>query len=264
LEVIESQPDVANKLGAISLPPLRGEVRLENVTFGYQSDQPVLREISLEVRAGETLALVGASGTGKSTLISLISRFYDPWSGRVMIDGHDLRDVQIKSLRDQVALVLQEPFLFPLSIAENIAYGRPHATLAEIKEAAIAASAHEFIERLPQGYQTIIGERGATLSVGQRQRLSIARALLKDAPILILDEPTSALDAATENLLMKDLARLTKNRTTFIIAHRLSTVKNANRIVVLQEGKILESGTHDELIARSGHYSRLCVGRMIR
>ena len=262
LEVMESEPDVKNKPNAIPMPRLRGHVQFENVTFSYQPNQPVLREISFEVRPGETLALVGATGAGKSTLVSLIPRFYDPQNGRVIIDGHDLRDVQFKTLRDQVALVLQEPFLFPLSIAENIAYAKPNASVAEIEAASRAANAHEFIEKLPEGYQTVIGERGATLSVGQRQRLSIARALLKDAPILILDEPTSALDAHTESLLMEALERLTKNRTTFIIAHRLSTVRKANRIIVLKEGAIVESGTHEELLAENKVYAGFCRGRL--
>ncbi|MEO5802697.1 MAG: ABC transporter ATP-binding protein [Verrucomicrobiota bacterium] len=262
LEVMESEPDVKNKPNAIPMPRLRGHVQFENVTFSYLPNQPVLREISFEARPGETIALVGATGAGKSTLVSLIPRFYDPQNGRVVIDGHDLRDVQFKTLRDQVALVLQEPFLFPLSIAENIAYAKPNASLADIEAAARAANAHEFIEKLPEGYQTVIGERGATLSVGQRQRLSIARALLKDAPILILDEPTSALDAHTESLLMEALERLTKNRTTFIIAHRLSTVRKANRIIVLKEGAIVETGSHDELLAQNSIYAGFSRGRV--
>lgn len=255
LEVMETEPDVQNKPNALVLPAARGHIRFENVTFAYQRDQPVLHEISFEVLPGQTVALVGATGAGKSTLVSLVPRFYDPQSGRVVIDGHDLRDVQFKTVRDQIALVLQEPFLFPLSIEENIAYARPNASLAEIETAARDANAHEFIEKLPQGYQTIVGERGASLSVGQRQRLSIARALLKNAPILILDEPTSALDAHTESLLMQALERLKKNRTTFIIAHRLSTIKNANQIIVLKDGRIVESGSHETLLIQNGIYA---------
>src|SRR5262249_51220967 len=184
-----------------------------------------------------------------------LPRFFDPWAGRVTIDGHDVRDVQLKSLRRQVALVLQEAFLFPLSIAENIAYGRPEATRAEIEAAARAANAHAFIERLPDGYQTVIGERGATLSGGERQRLAIARALLKDAPILILDEPTSSLDAETEAQLLEALERLMRGRTTLLIAHRLSTIRAADWIVVLDHGRVVEAGTHAHLLSRNGLYA---------
>jgi ATP-binding cassette subfamily B protein/subfamily B ATP-binding cassette protein MsbA len=186
----------------------------------------------------------------------LVPRFFDPTEGRVLIDGHDVRDVKLSSLRSQVALVLQEPFLFPLTVAENIAYGRPTASFAEIEAAARAANADEFISRLPQGYDTVLGERGATLSGGERQRLSIARAILKDAPILILDEPTSALDAGTEALIMEAVANLIRSRTTFIIAHRLATVRNADRIIVLNEGAIVQSGTHHELIKKPGLYAK--------
>jgi ATP-binding cassette, subfamily B, bacterial len=216
----------------------------------------VLRGISLEAHPGQTLAIVGTTGAGKTTLVNLLPRFFDPWEGRVLIDHHDLRDVQLKSLRGQIALVLQEPFLFPLSIAENIAYGRPAASRAEIENAARAANLHGFIARLPQGYDTVIGERGATLSGGERQRIAIARALLKDAPILILDEPASALDAETERLIFQALESLVKGRTTFLIAHRLSTVRQADCIVVLKDGQVAESGTHEQLLARGELYAQ--------
>jgi ATP-binding cassette subfamily B protein/subfamily B ATP-binding cassette protein MsbA len=200
---------------------------------------------------------VGFTGAGKTTLVNLIARCFDPWEGRVLIDGLDVRDVQLRSLRSQVGMVFQEPLLFPLTIAENIAYGRPGATRPEIEAAAPAASAHDFIERLPRGYETVVGERGATLSGGERQRLSIARALLKDAPLLILDEPTSALDADTEGVLLSALQRLMKGRTTFIIAHRLSTIRSADWILVVNEGRVAEMGTHAELLARQGLYAHL-------
>ena len=257
MEVLEAEPEITEKPNAPALPRARGHVQLEKVTFGYEPPRAVLREVSLEVKPGETLALVGASGAGKTSLVNLIPRFFDPWQGRVLIDGQDARDVKLESLRSQVALVLQEPFLFPLSIAENIAFGRPAATREEIESAARAAEADDFIRRLPQGYDTVIGERGATLSGGERQRLSIARALLKDAPILILDEPTSALDAGTEQLILKALEGLMESRTTLIIAHRLSTVRRADRIVVLENGAIAESGTHAQLMSIGGLYEQL-------
>ncbi len=255
-EVLQAERNVADKPHAVPLTDARGAVQIEQVTFGYEPGRPVLREISLDVRPGETIALVGPTGAGKSTLVSLIPRFFDPWQGAVRVDGRDVRDLQLRTLRQHVAIVLQEPFLFPISVAENIAYGRPRATPAEIEAAAHAANAHDFIARLPNGYQTIIGERGATLSGGERQRLSIARALLKNAPILILDEPTSALDVETESKLLEALERLTQGRTTFIIAHRLSTIRRAGRIVVIQDGQIAEMGTHQELLAHGQVYAR--------
>ena len=258
-EVLDEGERVKEAPNAVALPsPGHNDrsrnVRLEQVTFGYEPGHPVLQDVSLEVAPGETVALVGATGAGKTTLVSMILRFYDPWSGRVLVNGWDVRELSIASLRSQIAIVLQDPFLLPLSVAENIAYGRPDATHDEIEAAAVAANADEFIRQLPNGYDTVIGERGLTLSGGQRQRLAIARALLKDAPILILDEPTAALDAETEALVMEAIGRLIQGRTTFIIAHRLSTIRNANRIVVLDQGLVVEQGSHAELMASSGRY----------
>jgi ATP-binding cassette, subfamily B, bacterial len=256
-EVLATEPEVMEKPGAPSLPPVNGRIEFENVSAGYDLGSPVLKNISLEISAGQTVAIVGATGAGKTTLVSLIPRFADAWEGRVLIDGHDVREVQLRSLRDQIAIVLQEPFLFPLTIAENISYGRPAAGRGEIEAAARAANAHAFINALPDGYDTVIGERGATLSGGERQRLSIARAILRNPPILILDEPTSALDASTEQAIIDALNRLMKGRTTLVIAHRLSTVRRANQIVVLKDGQIAETGTHETLLARNGHYAYL-------
>ena len=254
-EVLQMKREVEDTPGAAPLRAVRGSVAIEGVTFGYDPARPVLKGVSLEARPGDLIALVGSSGVGKSTLVSLIPRFFDPQAGRVLVDGQDVREVTLRSLRQNIALVLQEPFLFPLSIAENIAYGRPEATPSEIEAAARAAKLHKFIRGLPAGYQTMVGERGASLSGGERQRLSIARALLKDAPILILDEPTSSVDSETERSILEALEKLVKTRTTFVIAHRLSTVRWANRILVMEEGAIVESGSHSELLSRNGKYA---------
>jgi len=256
MEILETQPDVEDAPDAHDVN-IFGSIRYKHVSFGYEPGRSVLTDISLEADPGDVVAIVGPTGAGKTTLVNLLVRFFDPWNGLVTIDGHDLRQVKLRSLREQIALVLQEPFIFPLSVAENIAYGRPDATQEEIVAAAQAANAHEFVSRLPDGYDTVVGERGATLSGGEKQRLSIARAFLKDAPILILDEPTSALDARTESLLLEALERLMEGRVTFIIAHRLSTIRRADTILVLDDGRIVERGDHAELLARNGLYATL-------
>jgi ATP-binding cassette subfamily B protein/subfamily B ATP-binding cassette protein MsbA len=261
LEVMESEDCVREMPGAKPLPEIMDKqgrhIGFEMVTFGYETGHPVIKDVTMEAHPGETVALVGQLGAGKTTLVSLVLRYFDPWAGRVTFDGIDVRKIKLSSLRSQVAIVLQEPFLLPLSVTENIAYGLIGASQAEIEAAAIAANADEFIRHLPDGYDTIIGERGVTLSGGEKQRLAIARALIKNAPVLILDEPTSALDAQTEALLLGALDRLRAGRTTFTIAHRLSTIRKANRIVVLEEGKVMESGSHQELLGKNGIYSHL-------
>jgi ATP-binding cassette subfamily B protein/subfamily B ATP-binding cassette protein MsbA len=261
LEILDTDQEVKDAPGARVLAThpsgQAGHLCFEGVSFGYDTGREVLHDISLDVPPGEMVALVGPTGAGKTTLVSLIPRFFDPWQGRILLDGTDIRDIQVASLRNQVSLVLQDPFLLPLTAGENIAYGRPEASQEEIIAAAVAANADGFIRDLPQGYDTQLGERGATLSGGQKQRLAIARALLKDAPVLILDEPTAALDAQTESFLLEALERLMQGRTTFIIAHRLSTIRNADRIVVIEDGSLAETGTHRQLIAANGSYKSL-------
>jgi subfamily B ATP-binding cassette protein MsbA len=236
---------------------VQGDLHFEQVTFTYDGQTVVLHEVSFEAERGQMVALVGASGAGKTTIANLIPRFFDVQSGRITIDGCDIRSVQLKSLREQIGIVLQEPVLFGATVRENIAYGRLHATDEEIETVASAANATEFIERLPQGYDTLVGERGVKLSGGQRQRIAIARALLRNPRILILDEATSSLDNESESLVQEALERLMHDRTTIVIAHRLSTVQNADKIVVLEQGRVMEQGRHGELLARRGAYSRL-------
>jgi ATP-binding cassette subfamily B protein len=257
MDVLTENEAVPERRGARPLPPLRGDVVIENVVFGYRPDVAVLRGVSIAAAAGDVIAIVGSTGAGKSTLVGLIPRLFDPTAGRVLIDGYDVRDVQITSLREQVAVVLQEAFLLPVSVLENIGLGRPDASRREIEAAARAANAHDFIAALPHGYDTVIGERGATLSGGERQRIAIARALLKDAPILILDEPTSALDAESEGAIVDALQRLMRGRTTFIVAHRLSTIRNATTVLVLEDGEIVEQGPAAQLLLHGGRYSQL-------
>jgi subfamily B ATP-binding cassette protein MsbA len=259
-QFLDEEDEVREKHGAASLPPFRQAVRFENVGFSYEGngdERSILREVTLEVRCGEVVAIVGSSGAGKSTLVHLIPRFFDVSSGALKIDGHDVREVTLASLRTQVGIVTQETILFNDTVRNNIAYGRPHVALAQVQAAAQAALAHDFISALPEGYDTVIGERGLRLSGGERQRIAIARALLKNAPILILDEATSALDSESEALVQPALGNLMQGRTVLVIAHRLSTVRRADRIVVLENGTIADMGTHDDLMGRDGTYRRL-------
>ncbi|MCI0524394.1 MAG: ABC transporter ATP-binding protein/permease, partial [Acidobacteria bacterium] len=256
-EVIQTEREVSDLPGARRSPKFKGEVTFDRVTFGYQDDRPVLKDVSLTIKPGQFVALVGPTGGGKSTLAGLIPRFYDPQAGQVKIDGADVRGFTLKSLRQQISFVLQETLLFHAPVWQNIAYGKPEATREEIINAARLANASEFIERMPQGYDTMIGERGVTLSGGQRQRIAIARAIIRDSPILILDEPSSGLDAASEELVFDAINRLTQKKTTIVIAHRLTTVRKADVIFVLQDGVVVESGAHKELLARGGLYAQL-------
>lgn len=255
--LLAQEPDIADRPDAIPAPPLRGEIRFEGVRFGYSPDRPVLSGIDLTIRAGETVAFVGPSGAGKTTLLSLIPRFYEAEAGRITLDGHDIRDLTLASLRGQIGIVQQDVFLFAGTIRENIAYGRLGASEAEILEAAARARLDTLIAALPEGLDTVIGERGVKLSGGQKQRLAIARAFLKNPPILILDEATSALDTQTEREIQASLFELAEGRTTLVIAHRLATIRHADRIVVVAENGIAEQGRHDALMAGDGYYRRL-------
>lgn len=255
-EVLDEIPDIKDASNARELPRSSGLVEFEQVSFGYD-DEAVLKEVSLSAKPGEVVALVGPSGAGKSTLVGLITRFYDPQAGRILVDGTDIREVTLESLKTNIALVDQETFLFNDSLRNNIRYSRHDATDAEVEDAARLAFADEFISQLPDGYASTIGDRGVRLSGGQRQRICIARAILRDAPILILDEATSALDTESEAMVQKALTNLMRNRTTFVIAHRLSTIMHADKIVVLEEGRVVDCGTHQELLGRSGLYKKL-------
>jgi ATP-binding cassette, subfamily B, bacterial len=256
-EVLDREDDVRDSPGAVTISETRAAIALDQVSFAYDAKHPVLDGINLRISPNQIVALVGGTGAGKSTLLSLVPRFYDPSAGVVSLDGRDVRAITKKSLRAQIAIVLQDTLLFSTTIRENIAYGRPGATEAEIREAAQRAQADDFISRLPNGYDSAVGERGGHLSVGQRQRIGIARAFLKDAPILLLDEPTSALDPTTEAAIMETIKDLMHGRTTLIVTHRLATIHNVDEIVVLEHGRIVESGRGDELVTQSGAYAKL-------
>jgi ATP-binding cassette, subfamily B, bacterial len=256
-DLLDMEPEVKEAPDAVALGDARGEVEFDGVQFAYKGRVPVLRDVSLHVPAGTRVAIVGPTGAGKTTLLSLLVRFYDPQRGRILVDGVDIRRLTLASLRSQIALVLQEPLLFAGSIAANIRYGRLDASMDEVIAAAKAANADDFISRLPHGYETLLGERGAGLSGGERQRISVARAFLKDAPILVLDEPTSSIDSKTEEVILDALDRLAVGRTTFTIAHRLSTIRAADEIVVLDHGLIVERGTDEELLRKGGLYHQL-------
>jgi ABC-type multidrug transport system fused ATPase/permease subunit len=252
-------PETVDTPGAVAATALEGDVRFEDVSFRYPDGTNVLHDISFTAKRGEMVALVGLTGAGKTTLVGLIPRFYDPTAGRVLIDGVDVRNYRVRSLRERIAIVLQDPVLFAGTIADNLRYGRLDATPDEIADAARAAHAHEFISRLPKGYETEIAEAGGGLSGGERQRLSVARAILKNAPILILDEPTSSLDAISEEIVFSALRRLRAGRTTIVIAHRLSTVRDADCILVLDGGQIAAKGRHADLLVSSQLYRRMCA-----
>ena len=262
LDFMAQRPAIADRPGARTAPALKGDIAFEGVSFGYSEGRPVLRGLDLTVKAGETIAFVGPSGAGKTTLLSLLPRFYEPQEGRILVDGHDIRDLTMASLRRQIGLVAQDVFLFAGTIRQNVAYGRLEASEAEIRDAIRRARLESFIEMLPDRLDTVIGERGVKLSGGQKQRLAIARAFLKDPPILILDEATSALDSETERAIQASLTELSAGRTTLVIAHRLGTIRHADRIVVMSEGRVVEQGRHGELALAGGAYHTLHAAQM--
>jgi subfamily B ATP-binding cassette protein MsbA len=255
--LLETDNVIPERSGAREPGTVRGGIEFEHVAFAYDPKAPVLKDVHVSIVPGQFVGIVGPTGGGKSTVVSMIPRFYDPSGGRVLIDGVDLRDLTLKGLRAQIGFVLQDTVLFRGTVRDNIAYGRPSATDAEIVEAAKLANAHEFIAKMPDGYNTMVGERGLTLSGGQRQRIGIARAVIRNAPILILDEPTAALDTESEKLVIEALERLMKGRTVLTIAHRLSTIRDAHKIIVLKDGVVAEEGTHEELVGRNGVYAEL-------
>jgi ATP-binding cassette, subfamily B, bacterial len=256
-EVVETELEVKNLKGAKVAPPFKGDLEFSHVAFSYNTESQILRDVNFQIKAGQAAAFVGPTGAGKTTIASLVARFYDPTGGEVRIDGHDIRSYKLKSLRRQISFVLQENLLFHATVWQNIAYGKPEASRDEIIAAAKLANADEFITKMPEGYDTIVGERGVTLSGGQRQRIAIARAVIRNAPILLLDEPTSSLDAASEELVFEALGRLMEGKTSIVIAHRLATVKKADVIFALDKGSIVEHGTHEELLKRNGLYAEL-------
>ena len=256
-DVMDTKPDVGDAPDAVAVGRLVGHVQFEDVSFAYDKGREALSDVSFEARAGETIALVGATGSGKTTTLNLLHRVFDPTEGRVTIDGRDIRSMTLESLRENIGVVFQEPFIFARSIEENLRIGKPDATTAEMERALEAAQAMDFVRRAPNGLEAVIGERGRNLSGGERQRLSIARALLKDPPIMVLDEATSALDAATERQVQAAVDAAMRGRTTFVIAHRLATIRNADRILVFDQGRIIERGSFDELVARDGAFAAL-------